>query len=110
MDGHEPDGAELRALERGLALAWPNQALLIEEVDEAAEVATLLGFEGTRDTHELAQIRHAALPVRHREDGAVVAGFADRAVEQVLEGRARRVEPVPLEPLDEGADAHAVAR
>ena len=95
-------------LERRLALAGAQQVLLGDEVDEAAELAALLGLVLAREPHQLADVGHAPLAARHAQHAPVVAGAGHRPVDHALEREPRRRLALGPEALDEGAHARTV--
>ena len=85
VDGHHAHGVDVLGLERSLALARLEHVALGHGVDEAAQVAALVGLELARHAHQLAHVGHAPLAAGQREQVAVVARGGDRAVDQRLE-------------------------
>ena len=77
-------------LQRRLALALGDQVALGHEVDEAAQVAALLGLELARHPHQLAHVGHPPLAGGHRQHCAVIARARHRPVDQRLQGHPRR--------------------
>ena len=69
-----PHRVERLGLERRLALARLERVALGDGVDEAAQVAALVGLVLARHPHQLAHVRHAPVPPWQRQQVAVVAG------------------------------------
>ena len=67
VDGHQPHRVERLGLERRLALARLDHVALGHGVDEAAQVAALVGLELARHPHQLAHVRHPARAAGQRE-------------------------------------------
>ena len=95
VHGHQPHGVQVLGLQRRLALAAPHQVALGHEVDEAAQVAALVGLELARHPHELAHVGHPPVARGQRQQVAVVARARDRAVDQRLQRHPRRHRPGP---------------
>ena len=76
MDGHQPHRVERLGLQRRLALARLDGVALGERVDEAAQVAALLGLVLARHPHQLAHVGHPPVAGGQREHVPVVAGLA----------------------------------
>ena len=108
VHGHQPHGVELLGLERRLALALGDQVALGDRVDEAAQVAALLGLVVARHPHQLAHVGHAPVAGGQRQHVLVVAGLADSAVDQRLERHRRRAAALRLEDAHEALDAAPV--
>ena len=88
VDRHQPHGVEPLGLERRLALARLDQVLRGGEGDEAAQVRALGVLVLAREPHQLAQVRQPPLAAGAGQHREVVAGGHDRALEQLLGGRA----------------------
>ena len=67
-----------------------HQVALGHEVDEAAQVAALVGLELARHPHELAHVGHPPPALGQRQQVAVVARARDRPVDQRLQRHPRR--------------------
>ena len=104
MDGHHAHRVERLGLERRLALAGLERVELGERVDEAAQVAALVGLELARHPHQLAHVGHAPDAARQREQVAVVAGARHGAVDQRLERHLAGHAALGLEAMDEGRE------
>ena len=110
MDRHQPHGVEPLGLERRLSLARLDQVLGGGEGDEAAQVRALRVLVLAREPHQLAQVRQPPLAAGAGQHREVVAGGHDRALEQLLGGRALGARPLGGEEAREGGEAVALVR
>ena len=109
VDREQPHGVGALLLRHRLELRRAERLLLVDEADEALDVAAAQLLVGAREPHQLAQVRVAPLPVPAREHGEVVVVLADDLLAEPLERDARRRRDEPLVALLERADQLLVA-
>ena len=108
VDRHQPHGVEAAEVDRRVGLARLGLELGGGQVDEAAHVAPAARLEGGRQPQQLVDVGQAPRAARQREHVQVVAGAAQRALEQLVEPEPRRALALAGEPRAEGGQAPRV--
>ncbi len=104
VDGQEPHRVGSLLLRHGLELRRAERLLVVDEADEALDVAPARLLVAARQPHQLAQVGVAARPVPAGEDGQVVVVLRDGELAQPLEREPGGGRDEPLVALLESTD------
>ena len=94
VDAHEAHGVHLTVPDGGIGLTPERRLDVGDMVEEAAQVAPLLGLEASSQAYELVNVRKSSLAPAERKHVRVVARGGNRAPDELGDRMQRRERPL----------------